>query len=742
MKKKLLVLLIVLVLAVTMIAATACNDSGMIVKNQERNFTQATASVTYGGRSAQVDKLELNATIYNFVYQYYSYYQQGYMGQSDYQAVLDNIDTSYKQANESLAKTEAYTLKCIDELYKYLQANGTDEQKAKAAAASTVGKSYNAADRVKEIESVLPLKDYIAALEAYNEEMQESFDSYREAYEKEIASGAATTKSTDNIKEVKIVSKPWKLTYEKGESLLENGLKVSVIYEGDPEKEVELDRTDYTVTGFSSEEVKDKVEVKVTFGNSSTTFDVEIIAAKPSRPALPEEDEEEEEKTEVPALFEVDLDEQIAAAKTEGDTALYKVLQESKRRLEKQMTSNYRSYEYYYLSKLKTQAVTAYETIIGEGEGAKVSGEEINAEFAKKLESQKQELLLGSSKYSDKTDASGIKEQIVHEDGQVFYVWNLLFKITDDLQAKYDAFEKEKVANKEALEKFLNDRIDEIGVYASNVEYDKDAKCEEEECTCTACENYKGENPGPCTAENCACEKCPNKRFITEVKYGNDKTLNAREDGTFDVKEMLAALYEDLGTIEENSTAEEKTAMLKKFKKWIYTLNDDEGFFTTLTDGKVGYSLSMTDSSYVENFTALSRALAYGTAAEKDEWHVVGTGVGSYGWCYTNYGIHVVMLSGYALPEEYKANEYRVDGTDYYALPANAVTDYGSYKSATETDLAKGTIAYEIKEDLASDKKDELIGDFKKKFYQEELDKDAKITYYDVYKDLIKQYKN
>ena len=67
MKKKLLVLLIVSILACSMIVATACSDGGMITKNQERDFTQTTAEVTFADRAAQVDKLELNATIYNFV---------------------------------------------------------------------------------------------------------------------------------------------------------------------------------------------------------------------------------------------------------------------------------------------------------------------------------------------------------------------------------------------------------------------------------------------------------------------------------------------------------------------------------------------------------------------------------------------------------------------------------------------------------------------------------------------------
>ncbi len=156
MKKKLLVILMILVLAITAIVATACGEDGMISKNKERDFKQVTASVTYANRAAQVDKLELNNTIYNFVYQYYSYYTQSYISQAQYQSVLDNIGTSFKQANESLAETEAYTLKCIDELYKYVMANGTDAEKTAATAASTAGKKYDQGARIQEIEGILP----------------------------------------------------------------------------------------------------------------------------------------------------------------------------------------------------------------------------------------------------------------------------------------------------------------------------------------------------------------------------------------------------------------------------------------------------------------------------------------------------------------------------------------------------------------------------------------------------------
>ena len=345
-------------------------------------------------------------------------------------------------------------------------------------------------------------------------------------------------------------------------------------------------------------------------------------------------------------------------------------------------------------------------------------------------------MLLETSTYKDAVDGTGVKTQIVHEDGKIFYVQNLLFKITDDLKAKYTAFENEKTANKEALEAYLNYLIDQTGIYVSNVEYDKDATCEDEECTCTACANYKGENPGPCTNADCACKKCPNKRYVTAA-FAQEKGLTLT-DGTINVLDMLGAVYADLADLSATATAEERAANLEKFKKWVYMCNDDEGFFTTLTDGKLGYSLSMDDSSYVENFTACARALAYGDATEKAEWHVVGTGVGSFGYCYTEYGIHVIMLSGYALDPNAVTTDL---GDGLVAISIDTVTDNVSYKAADGSTPAKGTLKYGIVESLESKQKDELVGAFKKEFYQTELENDVKITYKNkVYKDLIKSY--
>jgi len=743
MKKKLLTVLIILVLALSMIVATACGDGEMFSKNNERDVTQITASVSYGGRNSQVTKLDLSNTINNWVYQYYSYYQQGYITESNWQAILENLATSFTQANESLAETEAYTLKCIAVLFDKVQSGNDEEAKTAANAASTVNKAYNEKERIAEIESLLSPKYLAAARKSYNEEMQEAFDSYREAYETELQNGARNTKSTENIEELILDTTKVKKEYEKGASSLNlNGLKVSVKYK-DVETPVDLIRSDYTVTGFKSDEVTDKNTITVTFGTTTATFDVKIVAAKPSRPAMPKE-EEEEEVTEV-TLFEKTLEADKTAAKA-SDIEEYKILVEAERRMNKSLENNYRTMDYYYLSKLKTEVVNMVEEM--QAEDLKATGAEIQAEYDKNKADQKAKLLVDDSDYASTiTDAEKSKTQIVHTDEGYFYVQHVLFKLTDELQAEYDEFKDEKTASDEKLEEYLNSLIDQVPVYISNVEYDKDAECESEDCDCPECTNYKGTEPGACDG-TCTCVKCSAKRFVNDDFIANtDKYVSAdgfalngakvNEDKTINVHEVLRAMYADLGTVGENATLEERQAILDKFEKWIYMCNDDEGFFTTLSDGKLGYALGKTESEYVANFTALSRALAYGTDAEN--WDIKGSGVGAYGYCYTEYGIHVIMLAGYA------ADNAVADGT-LFVEPLTAVSDITEYKAAeSETEIAEGTIASYLGQSIIKEKQDEAKGKFKKDFYKDELEDESvtKITYNDkVYQDLIDAYNN
>ena len=751
MKKKLLTILIVLLLAVVTVVATACGNGTLFEKNTKRDMLQLTASVKYADRASQVTKTELNSAIYNYAYQYYYYYQMGYLSESSYKAFVNNLDTYFTQENEVLAKSEAYTLKCIEVLYQDVLANGTDAQKDAAEKASTKGKEYNLSDRIAEIETVLSAKYLAEARKAYNEDMQTAFDKYRDAYETELEEGSRTSKSTDNIEKLILDTEMVKKEYEKGASSINlNGLKVSVKYK-DVEEAVELERSDYTVTGFDSSAVKDENEITVTFGGVSEKFNVKIVAAKPSRPVMPKDEEEEDDEITVPDLFEETLEKDIDAAHG-TDLAEYKVLKEAKRRLEQSFESTYRSYSYYYLEQLKSQVVKEVEAKYTDPI-TEATGEEIQIRYNELAKDQLETLKVGTSSYDSamtSSDGDDYKKQVVHTDEGYFYVQHIVINITDDLKAVYTAAENEKIWQSE-LDDIYKTQCAKIGVYISNVEYDKSAKCENEDCDCKECENYKGEGPFVCDG-TCTCKQCLSKRFINEEfaenigDYVSDPDFvfddtKVNEDGTINVMEVIRAMYADLGTVDGASSLADRQEIIKKFKKWAYMLSEDtEAYYTLIESGKPGYALGKTQSSYVSEFNALARALAYGTDAENYE--IQGTGVGSYAICYTkDYGIHVMMLTGYAVDPDH--SESLEDGK-YFRNNVDAVTSITVYEAAEEEgNAAEGTLAANIGKLIVEEKQAAAKGAFKLDFYQKEIEdsKVTTITYYDkVYQDLLESY--
>jgi len=752
MKKKLFTILTVLVLAVVTIVATACGNGTLFEKNNERDMLQLTASVKYAGRASQVTKNELNSAMYNYAYQYYYYYQMGYITESSYKTFFNNLDTYFGQENEVLAKSEAYTLKCIDILYNDLLENGTEAAKNAANMASTKGKAYNVAERITEIETILSPKYLADARKAYNEDLQKAFDEYREAYETELEQGARTSKSTENIEKIILDTENVKKEYEKGASAINlNGLKVSVKYK-DVEETVSLDRSDYTVTGFDSSAVKEENEITVTFGGVTETFTVKIVAAKPSRPVMPtDEADADDEEIEVPDLFETILAKDIEDAHA-TDLAEYKVLKEAKRRLEQSFESTYRSYSYYYLEQLKTQVVNEVEAKYTDGI-TEATGAEIQTRYESLVSDQLESLKAGASGYGDamtSSDNEGYKTQVVHTDEGYFYVQHIVFNITDDLKAAYTAAENEKTLIGEPLDEYYETQCNKIGVYISNVEYDKNAECENEDCDCRECENYKGEGPFVCDG-TCTCKQCLSKRFVNEDFAENiDKYVSAdgfvfddskvNEDGTINVLEVIRAMYADLGAVTAESDIAARQEIIEKFKKWAYMCSEDtDAYYTLIESGKPGYALGKTKSSYVSEFTALARALAYGTDADKYEIH--GSGVGSYALCYTkDFGIHVIMLTGYAVDPE---NSTSIEDGKYFINDADAIASITVYEDAEEGNVAEGTIAANIGKLLVEEKKAAAKGAFKQNFYQTELEdeKVTTITYYDkVFKDLIEAY--
>ena len=760
MKKKLLTILSVLVLAVVMIVTTACENGRLFSKNEKRDMTQIASTVTYAGRTSEITKGDVVLSeLFTNVQQYYAYYQAQYINETTYKSAYDTFEEYLKQ----LSQSEAYTLMCIDVLAKEIAENGTSAQKDAVAAASTVSKSFNVQERIAELETLLSDEYLAKARKAYNEDMQSAFDKYKDEYDEEIAAGARTTKSVENIDKLILDTDNVKKEYEKGASEIKlNGLKVSVKYK-DVDEAVELSRSDYTVTGFNSDEVTDENTITVTFGSVTETFTVKIVEAKPSRPVMPtdeaEEDDDDPEETE--ERFDKTIDEKIEEARE--DLALFKGMKEAKSRLEKTFESTYRSYDYYYLAQLKTQAVNQVEASLTESI-TEATAEEIATKYNKLVESQLETLKSDSSKYTEALGGENYATQVVHTDEGCYYVQQVLIKTTDALKALYDAYKKEQPGlSQDLLQAYLNKQVDKTGVYFSNVEYDSEATCEEEDCDCKECENYKGEGPFVCDG-TCTCKQCLSKRFVTEEYIKNvgeyisgfawDEGDVDEDADTINIRSVLKAMKADLGKVEAEATIEEQQAILEKFKKWIYMCNDDSGMFTKVSDGQPGYMLTKSGDGYAKNFAQLSNALAYGEGSDYwDEYedHIFGSGVGSWGWCYvdTEYvdsnsvaGVFVIMLTGYAVDED--TSEPIEDGKYYVSLPT-AIPNIALYEEAEEEGTAAvGTVAANIGKALVEEKQTEAKNTFKLDFYQNKMKDDTLTTIVhreSVYSGLLKSYR-
>ena len=744
MKKKLLTILVILVLAMGMILATACENGTLLTKNNERDMSQITATVKYAGRTSEISKTDFTTSMSNTLYYASMYYQYGYTQQ--YDEIMADPAAAFEKTNKALATNEAYVLKCIDILYN--KAIADEGRKANVIAKSTIDKEYDLNARIAEIESLLSNKYLVEARKAYNKDMEEGLKKYRDAYESEIENGTRTNKSIENVKELVFKSLPDKLEYEKGASAIKlNGLKVSVLYNDDTE--VELDRSDFTVTGFDSSEVKDENEITVTFGNTSKTFNVKIVEAKPSRPAMPKDDEEDNSVETLPELFLTNYEADLAAANEADDTKEVKALTESMFRFKKSLKDNYRTFEYYYLVQLKEQVKAEVEDM-QEATVLEPTDDAIIKEYNDVITSQIEELKIDKSKYeSNLSDKEKFKSQIVHTDGKYFYVQHVLFALSDDLKAEYEKYEEEKTMQN-VLDDILEDKCKQIEVYVSNVNYDKDATCENENCDCKECENYKGEGPFVCDG-TCNCEVCLSKRFVTddfkknvgnyvEGFSWNDDEVDLTTE-TVNVLAVMRAMFADLGTVNASSTPEERKEIIEKFQKWTYMCCDDtETYFTKLSDGQLGYLFAEESveetSGFAEQFVALSKALGLGENAE--DWTIYGDvgSVGAYGYCYTTFGIHVIMLTG--IPAEDAVLD---EASGYYISLIDSIVDYRDYK---ETDgINPSSVKAAIHDTIGEKAQSEASGKFHKDFIENEFT-DGKVTevnyYPNTYKDILKKY--
>lgn len=305
--------------------------------------------------------------------------------------------------------------------------------------------------------------------------------------------------------------------------------------------------------------------------------------------------------------------------------------------LKKQLADNYKSYDYYLNSAYETQLISKYKRELGEKFDPDDTA--VKAEYERYVSLNKEKFSIETESNYKTAISSSLTNTVYHPTSEhgYGYVFNILFKFSDEQSTELKNFTAGQ-PDKTIVEKYRAQLANKIEVMKSNPDYDPDEVCEE-------CEKAQKDNNDP--NKYCTKEKC-NARPYEVDSEGNIKKYNV-----MDVINELTAKLDAATTFE---------AKREIAAQYVYMVNDDTGMYNTssnnaITAGGNGYLISPheTDKTYVEEFSKKGREL-------------VNNGLGSYGWCVTDYGIHFMFVSyiPYDATKVEKENEIPLKYIVYY----------------------------------------------------------------------------
>lgn len=303
--------------------------------------------------------------------------------------------------------------------------------------------------------------------------------------------------------------------------------------------------------------------------------------------------------------------------------------------LKKQLADNYKSYDYYLNSAYETQLISKYKRELGK---------DFNPDDAAIESEYKNYVSLNKEKFSIETEAnyksaisSSLTNTVYHPTSEhgYGYVFNILFKFSDEQSTELKNFTAGQ-PDKTIVEKYRAQLAKKIEVMKSNPDYDPDEVCEE-------CEKAQKDNKDP--NKYCTKEKCNARPYEVDGE-GIIKKYN--------VMEVIEKLKNEL----IGKSFEEQREIATQY---VYMYNDDPGMYNTSSNNAItgngnGYLIAPKgkDSSFVAEFTTLGRALINGESdiegvayneLKNKGYDINGKGLGAYGWCVTDYGIHFMFVS-------------------------------------------------------------------------------------------------
>lgn len=350
--------------------------------------------------------------------------------------------------------------------------------------------------------------------------------------------------------------------------------------------------------------------------------------------------------------------------------------------LKKQLADNYKSYDYYLNSAYETQLISKYKRELGKDFNPDDAA--IKSEYERYVSLNKEKFSIETKANYKTAISSSLTNTVYHPTSEhgYGYVFNILFKFSKDQSTELKNFTAGQ-PDKTIVENYRKKLAGKIEVMKSNPDYDPDEVCEE-------CEKAQKDNKDP--NKYCTKEKCKARPYEVDSE-GIIKKYN--------VMEVIEKLKNEL----IGKSFEEQREIATQY---VYMYNDDPGMYNTSSNNAItgngnGYLIAPKgkDSSFVAEFTTLGRALINGESdiegvayneLKNKGYDINGKGLGAYGWCVTDYGIHFMFVS-------YIPYDTTVSGVADDLIPLDYIVYYG--REDDENDKNK-TLRDVIVQDLKS----------------------------------------
>ncbi|MDR3216266.1 MAG: hypothetical protein LBT55_02465 [Clostridiaceae bacterium] len=746
MKKKLL--LVVLMLAVTVVILTGCQN--IIKKNPERVQNQVLATVSYNGESGKVTYGELLESFNSYGYIYVNYY--GY-----------TVDATLELLLTQLANRELLYLYAKDEIAK------------DKFGANVNGRDYSIEQLLTKAEIDKAVRKTNADLEAAIKSLAESLKTEDETNKGVTEETATPDGNTYTITFVRGLDEVWG---EDPEPIKEKSGNTITLPDGtnyDPGKDLKfLNWTDGDTTYAAGESVAVK--------NGDMEFTAEWGPKVPDARPVREEAEKVEDAEETDPEdegYDPDKNDVEIRAKmivyTNGKDVFNRqnyvneelmsdeYFEKALAKLLKNLEASYKTYDYYYQVQLKTIVMERFEKKLKGS--VTVTDEALTAEYNRIIAANKESFAKSSTAYAEAV-ASSLTGTIYHAQPNDYgYVYNILLKFDDDEFAEINRVYTNNTGDPAAFKAYVEEVARAKTVWISNYKYTTAAGTDDEEKakhiigedgSCAICgEDALGEDKYNNLVTINLDEKTVTVnayRCATEA-YLPDKwpAYDVFESGVLVKKGIVTQVQESLKVVADSNLSALDKAMLSQevAKTWIYLVGDDNGMYAnTDSYNPLGYVVTLSgDSSYIKEFTDRARELfATGGLDAYSDLKTLGTQNGS-----GNEVIASAMSSGYAgifiivpgyvpfneetIQEATTAEGYEGEDAAYYIgeqlLPLDYTIIYGKDKKL-ETTTVRKTLEETLRTGLEADAYNNMLSAFLAE-HPNAVNKDAKI-----YKSLLK----